>query len=324
MKPTADVQGAPRLPHSGEADFPLLVAALPGPEGAAAVQSASGNSASFASLLREGKLGQERSTAAQDAELYAAIVSSLVDQYPWAGAALVDAVLYAVNDDISEAEMCLTDMLASEDGMDCPLPTEDATAKAGGSFVDSPRNTGSHEDVYTDLYWKHRKPAVDLDRAWRRELRRAAVAWSAAEHSLARKCATQARQLRGQALIAHKEAAARIEAELNEDSAGISGSGKRRGTATGTVRKARLDLHGLHVEEAKEAIDRRLETLESNFAKDGFLTLTVIVGRGNHSAQGEASLPRAVETHLQMKGYNFKPGKVGCIEVKPKYRSTNI
>eukprot|EP00854_Cymbomonas_tetramitiformis_P012684 gene12684-14993_t len=296
MKPTVDVQGAPTLTHSSGADFPQLVAALPVPEGATTVQP--GSPASFASLLREGTLGQKRSIAAQDAELYAAIVRSLVDQYPWAGAALVDAVLYAVNDDIAEAEMCLTDMLASEDGADSRLPTEDARAKAGGGSVDCSGHPGRHQEVSTDLYWKHRKPAVELDRAWRRELRRAAVAWSAAEHSLARTYATQARQLRGQALVAHKEAAARIEAELNEDSAGNSGSGKRGGPATGTVRKARLDLHGLHVEEAKEAIDRRLETLESNLATNGFLTLTVIVGRGNHSAQGVTFIP-ATRLHLR-------------------------
>lgn len=118
----------------------------------------------------------------------------------------------------------------------------------------------------------------------------------------------EAARLKGEVEELNWAAAARIEAELNQ-------------AAPGAEPAARLDLHGLHVQEALAALERRLAELEGGLgARRAPRRLTVIVGRGKHSSGAEASIPRAVESFLARRGNNFAPGRAGCLTVRAKHR----
>jgi hypothetical protein len=90
-----------------------------------------------------------------------------------------------------------------------------------------------------------------------------------------------------------------------------------------------LDLHGLHISEALEALAQRLDAVEAHWtaqqqqqaqaqqqpgarqpgggaAPPRRATLRVIVGRGTHSSGGEASLPRAVAGWLADAGLSHR------------------
>lgn len=125
----------------------------------------------------------------------------------------------------------------------------------------------------------------------------------------------EARQLQQQVGELNWAAAARIEAELN--SPGAPGAHRRDGGGG----LPRLDLHGLHVEEALAALERRLGELEAGCGQRGAARrLSVIVGRGKHSSGAEASIPRAVESYLAQRGNNFAAGRAGCLTVRAKHR----
>lgn len=118
-----------------------------------------------------------------------------------------------------------------------------------------------------------------------------------------------------------------------------------------------LDLHGLHSKEALQALQQRLDLLHEllhdvmslrstghastassvnlGLSKNGsgqqllesshvsrLLALRVIVGKGNHSSGGEATLPRAVEHYLIDAQYKYVL-RGGAIEVKLKRLITN-
>ncbi|KAK9806655.1 hypothetical protein WJX73_004847 [Symbiochloris irregularis] len=123
-------------------------------------------------------------------------------------------------------------------------------------------------------------------------VRSASAAFQANDHSGARRLALQAGQLRLAALAAHVEAADRIEHEHN--------AGRNLGMDI-------LDLHGLHANEAVAAVDRRLSVIRRRSHTPGqHLKLQVIVGKGNHSSEGEGSLARVIETHLLGQKLPFK------------------
>ncbi|KAA6429028.1 MAG: hypothetical protein FRX49_01138, partial [Trebouxia sp. A1-2] len=128
-----------------------------------------------------------------------------------------------------------------------------------------------------DLYYKHRKEALKLSKAWRKKLHQAANAFAGSHYSGGEALANEAHQVRLKALAAHAEAAQRIEHDNN------AGRG---------LSQFELDLHGLHAVEAVEALDRR----------------------GNNSSGGEASLPRVVESHLLQRNMNYILGQ-GVITV---------
>ncbi|KAK9846019.1 hypothetical protein WJX81_008534 [Elliptochloris bilobata] len=121
--------------------------------------------------------------------------------------------------------------------------------------------------------------------------RRAALAFAAGNHSEARAAAVEAATVRRVAVRAHAAAAAAIEHANNQG----------RGLAADT-----LDLHGLHIGEALDALERRLALLEAvpAAAAPGAVPaeLRVVVGRGRHSSGGEAALARVVDNHLAAGG----------------------
>lgn len=74
-----------------------------------------------------------------------------------------------------------------------------------------------------------------------------------------------------------------------------------------------LDLHGLHVSEAVGAVESRIDqcrrlqaanSIGSN-SNGASQKLRVIVGRGNHSSLGEASLPRVVADFLNRQSLHY-------------------
>ncbi|CAM9329486.1 unnamed protein product [Ectocarpus fasciculatus] len=81
-----------------------------------------------------------------------------------------------------------------------------------------------------------------------------------------------------------------------------------------------MDLHGLHVAEAVEVLDREMGAL----AERGLCSVRVLTGTGHHSKgpTNKARLLPAVENFCLIRGYLFSKvpdqstGHVGAIDVK--------
>lgn len=259
-------------------------------------------------------------------------VAELLSLHPWAGRDLVHAVLAGLGGDRQAAAQCLDEMLAarvtqqrrssdmarrSSDSGAMPSAghTPDAAlqdaATGGGAAAAGPaahawpaEPPGDHElaaDLAEEPYRHHRGAAIKLTHAWQRGMHQAAAAFAAGDKAAASRIAQAARRKRDEALRAHEEAAQRI---LHDNNAA-------RGRAAGE-----LDLHGLHASEAVAALERHLHGLEADTGSGAAAVdhVRVIVGRGRHSAGGEASLPRAVEGYLMDQGRKYT-AKRGAIEV---------
>ncbi|XP_069130477.1 serine-rich adhesin for platelets-like isoform X2 [Argopecten irradians] len=87
--------------------------------------------------------------------------------------------------------------------------------------------------------------------------------------------------------------------------------------------RSAVDLHGLHVDEAIEALERiipeREEDLRVNPDKRK-QHLVIITGRGNHSKGGIARIRPAVLRFLVTNGYKYSEIYKGCFKVLLKYR----
>ena len=78
----------------------------------------------------------------------------------------------------------------------------------------------------------------------------------------------------------------------------------------------KLDLHGLHANEAIQALHCRLQQIE--FSGQRPKPLEVITGRGKHS-QGAPVIPAAVRNNLKECKYYFYDLRAGAIAVRPKF-----
>lgn len=87
-----------------------------------------------------------------------------------------------------------------------------------------------------------RAHALSLDKKRFRRLKQAAHFYACGEHHAARVAVSEAKSVKVQAEMAHKEAARQIELESNRDKPIWE-----------------LDLHGLHLAEANHAVDNRQE-----------------------------------------------------------------
>eukprot|EP00775_Hariotina_reticulata_P004766 gene4766-5016_t len=198
-------------------------------------------------------------------------------------------------------------------------------------WPDANKSGITNDDVYRQL--RHR--ALKLSHKWQKALRKAAAARAAGDHAAAHQLTAEAQTLKEQADAAHAEAALKIEVSTNVNS-GLW----------------ELDLHGLHSKEALQALQQRLDLLQEllldvmslrstghastassvnlELSKIGsgqqllesshvsrLPALRVIVGKGNHSSGGEATLPRAVEHYLIDAQYKYLL-RGGAIEVKLK------
>ena len=82
-----------------------------------------------------------------------------------------------------------------------------------------------------------------------------------------------------------------------------------------------IDLHGLYVKEAKEFLTARIDATAAEVRHDSERPLCVIVGRGNHSTNGERKLAPAVEHICRARGLQFcedetNPGRI-LISLRP-------
>ena len=68
---------------------------------------------------------------------------------------------------------------------------------------------------------------------------------------------------------------------------------------------AELDLHGFHIPEALEALDRFLEEAQDN----GYRYVRVVTGKGLHSQGGRALLREAVKDWLHTEGFDYRYAK---------------
>eukprot|EP00731_Ephydatia_muelleri_P018499 Em0011g539a len=70
-----------------------------------------------------------------------------------------------------------------------------------------------------------------------------------------------------------------------------------------------LDMHGLYVEEALQALEKRLKITEKG------TSLIVITGRGSHSVSGIAKLKPAVMSFLKRRNYHYEELNAGTLQV---------
>mmetsp|Transcript_15803 Transcript_15803/g.44220 ORF Transcript_15803/g.44220 Transcript_15803/m.44220 type:complete len:406 (+) Transcript_15803:291-1508(+) len=224
----------------------------------------------------------------------------LVRQYPWAGAEIIEAVLESTHGHLVKAAEVLEEM--------APAGGNEPTAGSEGRAAASTLSTSTSGS--SDGYWTHRKEAVRLGRELRKVQRQAQAARHVGDESQGGAYEQQSRQLEKRVRELHLEAAARIEAQNN----GYIGEWPH------PLMLDKLDLHGLHVEEALSALESRLSFLEAHINVKGVpRRLNVIIGRGRHSSHSEASIPRATEGYLQQRGNNFSHSQIGCLEVRVRH-----
>lgn len=79
-----------------------------------------------------------------------------------------------------------------------------------------------------------------------------------------------------------------------------------------------IDLHGLHVTEAIEALENMLsERIDScgSLARKGCKFINVVTGRGNHSRGGKARIKPAITDYLKKHNYRFTEPHPGLVRV---------
>ncbi|XP_052203057.1 uncharacterized protein LOC127808519 [Diospyros lotus] len=220
----------------------------------------------------------------------------------------------------------------SSDGMDIQLTL--------GHMTSIPIEPEWEED---DAYSIHRKEAIRMMRSAAQHSRAAADAYLRGDHFTAKEYSTKGKE--------EWLAAERLNAKAAKEIFRIRNSNKGLWE---------MDLHGLHSREAVQALQERLQKIESLLPLDQSASphinskgttmvrswkslsstepeveklhesrasswqkstsLNVITGRGNHS-HGEAVLPTAIRNFLSENGYRFDETRPGLITVRPKFHS---
>ncbi|KAK3027759.1 hypothetical protein RJ639_042251 [Escallonia herrerae] len=187
-----------------------------------------------------------------------------------------------------------------------------------------------------DVYLIHRKDAMKMMRSASRHSKAASDAFLRGDHASAQHFSFKAREQR--------KAAEKLNAKAANEILSITNSANDMW---------KLDLHGLHAAEAVQALQERLRKIETHviFSRSSSSTkvevktgirrseslkslsllqpeklnrqrptsLQVITGKGNHS-QGQAALPKAIESFLSENRYHFDASRPGVITVRPKFR----
>ncbi|KAG2486502.1 hypothetical protein HYH03_014804 [Edaphochlamys debaryana] len=167
-----------------------------------------------------------------------------------------------------------------------------ASAPAG-RVLDPDRVTG---DPATPEYWRAKGDAHAHQR--NEAFAASKAAYDARDHARAGELSCRGKQHAEQSKAAHARAAQLLLARNNAR----SGPGQ-------------LDLHGLRVGEAVEAVERALEAARRD---GGPQRLVLIVGKGLHSPDGQSKLRPAIEGLVRRQGVHVRAGvpNAGCITVE--------
>ncbi|OEL34895.1 hypothetical protein BAE44_0004085 [Dichanthelium oligosanthes] len=285
-------------------------------------------------------------------------IKLLKDAHSWADSYLIEDVLAAVNNDVSQASDLLKAMvspdlhtgegqLAAEMNKIHSLPSEDSRAdnrKADSSqLLPLPVNLSSipfepELEEFDDDYLNYRKDALKMMRAATKHSQSASNAFLRGDHAAAKEFSLRAQEERAAAEKLNNKAAEEI-FRLRNSSNDIW----------------KIDMHGLHASEAVAVLERHLYMIEfqqpgnnpgstedlakleaaysepttcSNvelaaekvvLRRPKQAILQVITGIGKHS-KGQASLPVAVRSFLIENGYRFEELRPGVFAVRPKFR----
>lgn len=157
-----------------------------------------------------------------------------------------------------------------------------------------------------DLYSRCRKDARKMESVADDYRKASKVARSKGDKILAKELDKKARETDNAAKKLHEEASHKIFKENNKDY-GIM----------------KMDLHDLHVPEAIQFVEKRLNEIgklsKKAIGKLNQQRLEVVTGIGNHS-RGAPKLPGAVRSFLNENGYEFDGNKPGVVMVHPKFR----
>ncbi|EPS74225.1 hypothetical protein M569_00531 [Genlisea aurea] len=210
------------------------------------------------------------------------VTSSISDPYT---GLVQDVSVVSVNGDVDEAIRLVTEHNQSE--REAPSPIVEPES-----------------DLEDDVYLLHRKEAIAMTRSASRCSKASNEAYLRGDHIGARLSSIKARE--------QWNAARKLNSKAANEILKLRNSGNEIW---------RLDLHGLHADEAIVALRERLQALESSSLSPRRRQprlLQVITGKGNHS-QGPAALPSAVRSFLHENGYHFDE-KPGVMVVRPKFR----
>lgn len=223
-------------------------------------------------------------------------------QFPWADSELLQSILVACNNDPNTAAFILASMSVEGDSDDLegnfqPV-AEKYIRRSKRGTTGSSNNNLVGDDTFDDqwqqqlsaqdVYYECRQEANKLAHQWQQLVRKASVAYRNNQGGAARVYSEDAAKLRTAALEAHKQAAEEIERIVNKNNSVLE-----------------LDLHGLHANEAVRAVARRLEMLLQGGSGRNNILLKIVTGKGLHSADGEASVPRVVKNYLTRTGRKF-------------------
>ncbi|MCO5558969.1 hypothetical protein L7F22_051181 [Adiantum nelumboides] len=271
-------------------------------------------------------------------------VSRLHARHPWADASLISDIFHTLGSDEESASALLVSM--STDNMErvsavsdaecCSLlRLNDANKELCEQVCDAtdeskpvPVEPEWEED---DLYLIKRRDALKVSRASGKHSHGAYKAFLNGDYNKAKVLSKQAREERVEAERLHAEAAKEIlEARNGETAKDLW----------------RLDLHGLHANEAVAVLQHRLQEIEKGMSNPSYVQagslsqrssknldvekgsalkspllakdLKVITGVGNHS-RGVGSLPVAIQSFLIQNRYKFEELRPGVVVVHPKF-----
>ncbi|CAI7749622.1 unnamed protein product [Closterium sp. NIES-53] len=148
----------------------------------------------------------------------------------------------------------------------------------------------------SDCYKRHREAAFERRRMMQYYFREASEAWRRGERQRAAALADKGHEYREQYQELMQAAGKRIFKENNE----------RLGN------NMDVDLHHLHVDEALQHLQLHLTLLQT---LPTLSSITVITGRGKHSASGQAKIKPAVHRYLQKRGVGWQEQNAGSIRI---------
>ncbi|CAI5469937.1 unnamed protein product [Closterium sp. Yama58-4] len=148
----------------------------------------------------------------------------------------------------------------------------------------------------SDCYKRHREAAFERKRMMQYYFREASEAWRRGERQRAAALADKGHEYREEYQELMQEAGQRIFRENNE----------RLGN------NMDVDLHHLHVDEALQHLQLHLTLLQT---LPTLSSITVITGRGKHSASGQAKIKPAVHRYLQERGVGWQEQNAGSIRI---------